>query len=125
MKGFGSRERNGLIVFCCIVILFLALGPIADRLGCTRRPMPPDPGALPAVDTAHMPDTARHDDYAGMRDSLKGNQAVSAGKREFTGRDTVSSGKGRKKASGRKRKKGPAPVSPSEPRRRNYLDEPV
>ena len=54
MKGFGARERFGLIILACVLTVMLGIGPVADRLGCTRRSAP----VVPSVDTAATTDTA-------------------------------------------------------------------
>lgn len=108
MRGFGSRERIGLIVFLCLVAVLIALGPIADRTGCTRRY--DEPQALTAPETSGVPDSAK--------DSIR---PAGSAKRSVR-RDSIGSAKreGKKAKKGSRKQK----VSPA-PKRRDYLDEPI
>lgn len=116
MKGFGLRERNGLIVFLCLVTLLLALGPIADRCGCTRRYEPPAPSMESTMDTlrSNAVTEVQVADSAARRvrkNARRGNRKESG--------DSVGKPR-RKKSSGNSRR-----PSVADPRRRNYLDEPI
>lgn len=115
MKGFGARERNGLITFACIIAILLGIGPVADRLGCTRR----GPASSPAIaadtalaDTA-LADGADNDQAAGA--SSDGEKKSRKKKKSKSKKD-----KGRKKSGGANERKSAPPAE-----RRNYLDEGV
>ena len=117
MKGFGSRERYGLIVFLCLVTVLLAVGPVAERSGCTRRydaaPRGVQPGAGYGSESMNVADTLSHPEASGT---------VNRKKRRNNGK-TAPDDSTRTK---RKRKKKSAPNrKPDDPQRRNFLDEPL
>lgn len=115
MKGFGARERNGLIVFLCLVIVLLALGPIADRMGCTSRHDPPVPTTAAHVDSVGC-DTVMEVEALNTSSQRVGSKAR---RKHRERRDTVRKS-GRRKSTGTPRRS-----RPSDPGRRNYLDEPI
>lgn len=119
MKGFGLRERNGLIVFLCLVTLLLALGPIADRCGCTRRYEPPAPESV-------APDSSKLDS---ADVSASGDTAVASGARIRKGvsrrrKGVEKSDSVRKRSRKRGAAKSRGRVTP-DPQRRNYLDDAI
>lgn len=103
MKGFSARERNGLIVFGCLVVAFMAIGPLADRLGCTARHAPSETQVvIPPADSMGAGDTVRNHSE----------------RKERSRRDTLKKERVRKRSA-------KAKSAPDDPQRRNYLDEPV
>lgn len=112
MKGFGARERNGLIVFCCFVIFFLAIGPVADRLGCTSRHVTPLAG-----DEIHVPIDSQIDSTASQTDDSLSIEFSHQEKSSVNCDTSV-----RKK---RRHKAGLRNTKTPNPERRNYLDEPL
>lgn len=101
MKGFGSRERNGLIVFLCLVTVLLAICPVADRCGCTRN------YTLPQADEA-------------ANSAILMDSAVLHGDSIFPAHRNDSSRRARKHA-----KKRVPRHQKADPQRRNFLDEPL
>ena len=102
MKGFGSRERYGLIVFLCLVTVLLAVGPIAERSGCTRR--------YDAVPHGVHPEAGYGSANINAPDTVADTRAASS--------DSTRTKRKRKKKSAPNRK-------PADPQRRNFLDEPL
>ncbi len=108
MKGFGARERFGLIILACVLTVMLGIGPVADRLGCTRRSAP----VVPSVDTAATTDTASPADSVPRTGRKSGRRTAAAPA------DTTRRGKKTKRA-----KKATPSEKKETDTRRNYLDE--
>ena len=112
MKGFGARERFGLIILACVLTVMLGIGPVADRLGCTRRSAP----VVPSVDTAATTDTAA---AASPADSAP-RTGRKSGRRNTAAAPADTTRRGIKTKRANK-------ATPSEKKetdtRRNYLDE--
>ncbi len=109
MKGFGARERFGLIILACVLTVMLGIGPVADRLGCTRRSAP----VVPSVDTAATTDTASPADSVPRTGRKSGRRNTAAAPA-----DTTRRGKKTKRA-----KKATPSEKKETDTRRNYLDE--
>lgn len=112
-KGFSARERKGLIVFCTVVIFFLAIGPVAERCGCTsisnnRSDAMVGAGTQPVTkDSVHEEGALnRQTKSDGSSDSIRIKKSVEK---------SSKGGRGRKKSN----KKS------VDPQRRRYLDEPL
>ncbi|MDE5902727.1 MAG: hypothetical protein K2O78_02755 [Muribaculaceae bacterium] len=118
MKGFGARERFGLIILACVLTVMLGIGPVADRLGCTRRSAP----VVPSVDTAATTDSAAAASPAAG--AVPADSAPRTGRK--SGRrntaavpsDTTRRGKNTKRT-----KKAASSEKKETDTRRNYLDE--
>ncbi len=106
MKGFGTRERFGLIILACVLTVMLGIGPVADRLGCTRRSAP----VVPSVDTAAAASPADSAPRTGRKSGRRNTAAAPA--------DTTRRGKKTKRA-----KKATPSEKKETDTRRNYLDE--
>lgn len=128
MKGYSPRERNGMIVLACLVVLCFCIEPLARVAGCTRVE---DATAASGIGAEGVPivkkDSAAEDSaatYGGVRKNISREERSEARHRSDSIRDARKKARKDSARMARKhRKSGNSTRQKAAPQRRSLRDE--